>query len=329
MKINLSSTLFVILAAVLLSSCVTQRKFDDLAAEKRQITREYDSTLKSLKETENARDQIQARLIDTEAKVAQLETDLKTAQERYDQLDKTNKDLLERYDRMIKQNEQLLASTSDEKAALTLALAEKQRLLDQRERDLYQLEVEASRKETQLDQLSTDLESRERRVKELEDAIQAKDAKLAALRDKVNQALLGFSAADLQVTEKNGKVYVSLSQNLLFSSGSKSINSAGKKAIAQVAQVLKANSDIAITVEGHTDSDGNPDFNWDLSVGRATTIVKELTKNGVDPKSVTASGRGEFFPVAGNETNAGKAQNRRTEIILEPNLDALFELINN
>lgn len=329
MKIQLSTSLFVVLAAFFLSSCVTQKKYDDLASEKDRLTREYNSTLQSLKETTVARDELAVKLKSAENQIAQLESDLKLSRERYAQLDNTNKDLLQRYDRIIAENEKLLAAASDEKQALTTALAEKQRALDQRERELRRLEMEASTRGNRLEQLSADLESREERVRELESAIAEKDAKLNALRERVNQALLGFSATDLQVTEKNGKIYVSLSQNLLFSSGSKTINSAGRNALAKVAEVLKANPDINITVEGHTDSDGDANFNWDLSVGRATSIVKELTKNGVDPKRVTASGRGEYFPVATNETNQGKAQNRRTEIILEPNLDALYELINN
>lgn len=329
MKLQLSTSLFAILAAFFLSSCVTQKKYDDLAGEKDRLTREYNSTLQSLKETTVARDELTVKLKSAENQIAQLESDLKLSRERYSQLDQTNKDLMQRYDRIIAENEKLLASASDEKQALTTALAEKQRTLDQRERELRRLEMEASTKENRLEQLRSDLESREERVRELESAIAEKDAKLTALRERVNQALLGFSSADLQVTEKNGKVYVSLSQNLLFSSGSKTINSAGRNALAKVAGVLKANPDINITVEGHTDSDGDANFNWDLSVGRATSIVKELTKNGVDPKRITASGRGEYFPVATNETTDGKAQNRRTEIILEPNLDALYELINN
>lgn len=329
LKRRTSTTFFIALTAFFLTSCVSQKKYDELSTEKSQLTREYNSALENLKATEAARDQLAVKLKSAEAQIAQLESDLRLTKERYDQLDRNNKDVMARYDRIIKENEQLLVSASDEKQVLTTALAQKQRELDQRERDLRRLESEASSKEARLNQLSADLGSREARVQELESAIAEKDAKLRALRDKVNQALLGFSATDLQVTEKNGKVYVSLSQNLLFPSGSKTINSSGRSALSKVSEVLKANPDINITVEGHTDSDGDANFNWDLSVGRATSIVKELTKNGVDPKRITASGRGEYFPVATNDTAGGKAQNRRTEIILEPNLDALYELINN
>jgi chemotaxis protein MotB len=113
----------------------------------------------------------------------------------------------------------------------------------------------------------------------------------------------------------------------LFASGSKTINTQGRQAIKQLAGVLNVNPDINITVEGHTDTDGEAAFNWDLSVGRATTIVKELTTNGVAPERVIAAGRGEYFPVAPNTTAQGKAQNRRTEIILTPKLDVLYDLL--
>ena len=253
--------------------------------------------------------------------------DLRTLQNRYDQLNKANEDLLKRYDRMLDQNEQMLESSSDERQKLMAQLTLKEQELDRRERQLQQLETEIEQREEETEALRQSLVEREARVNELESAIAEKEEKLNALRERINQALLGFSDADLTVREQNGKVYVSLSQNLLFPSGSKTINSAGKDAIQKVAEVLKNNPDIAITVEGHTDTDGDAAFNWDLSVGRATSVVKVLTANGVDPQRITAAGRGEFYPVASNDTAKGKAQNRRTEIILTPKLEALYELI--
>ena len=259
--------------------------------------------------------------------LANTREDLRTLQNRYEQLDKANQDLLKRYDRMLEQNEKMLESSSDERQKLMAQLTLKEQELDRRERQLQQLESEIEQRETETEALRKSLVEREARVNELESAIAEKEQKLNALRERINQALLGFSDADLTVREQNGKVYVSLSQNLLFPSGSKTINSAGKDAIQKVAEVLKNNPDIAITVEGHTDTDGDAAFNWDLSVGRATSVVKVLTANGVDPQRITAAGRGEFYPVASNDTAKGKAQNRRTEIILTPKLEALYELI--
>jgi len=151
---------------------------------------------------------------------------------------------------------------------------------------------------------------------------------LTGLRSKVNQALLGFTDADLSVSERNGKIYVSLSQNLLFATNSDNIDWKGKKAIRSLADVLKQNPDINITVEGHTDPDGSPAKNWDLSVRRATAVVKILTETNVNAERITASGRSFYYPIASNATAAGKAKNRRTEIILSPRLDQLYKIIN-
>jgi len=150
---------------------------------------------------------------------------------------------------------------------------------------------------------------------------------LQSLKNGLNNALRGFSASDLTVVERNGKIYVSMSQNLLFASGSKIIDKRGKDALAKLSEVLVTTPDIDILVEGHTDTDGTADFNWDLSVARGTAVVKELTSHGVDPKRLTAAGRSFFIPVASNDTEDGKAKNRRTEIILSPKLDQLYKLL--
>ncbi|MBK7870628.1 MAG: OmpA family protein [Saprospiraceae bacterium] len=148
------------------------------------------------------------------------------------------------------------------------------------------------------------------------------------LRTTVSGALTGFSDTDLTVEEKNGRLYVSLSQELLFRSGSDNVESKGRQALKQLADVLKKNPEIDITVEGHTDDVGNAASNWDLSVMRATSVVKVLTTYGIEPERVTASGRGLYAPIASNATATGKAQNRRTEIILSPKLDQLYQLLD-
>lgn len=301
------------LTLVLLTSCVSQQKYTDLENAHDRLAERLSTTQAERDDYQREVSQLQLQLNVEQARVKELTADLATARQRYTDLDAANRDLLARYDRVLEQNKNTLAAAGDENAILVARLNEKERELDQRQRELQRLQQE--------------LAIREARVAELEKAIADKDARLRAIRDKVNQALLGFSEADLTVTEKNGKIYVSLSQNLLFASGSKTINAQGKKAINQLATVLKANKDINITVEGHTDTDGDAAFNWDLSVGRATTVVKELTANGLAPERIIAAGRGEFYPVASNETANGKAQNRRTEIILTPKLEGLYDLL--
>jgi len=148
------------------------------------------------------------------------------------------------------------------------------------------------------------------------------------IRSNVNQAMSNFRVEDLKVEEKNGKLYLSLSQELLFKSGSDDLDWNGRKALQQLAAALNKNPDVAILVEGHTDTDGSAELNWDLSVKRATTVAKSLIAYGVDPRRVTAAGRGYYAPVAPNTTAAGKAQNRRTEIVLSPQLDQLYQIMN-
>lgn len=305
-------TLIGVVFFALFSSCVPMRRYEELERQNAQLQSEYESSAEQVKTKDAEVANLQSVLAAKDRLIQQLEEDLALNEKRYEDLDRTNRDLLERYDRILEQNRQMLETTSGEKQQLTLALAQKESELQQRERDLQQLE--------------RDLQSRSQRVAELENAIREKDDRLRQLREKVDLALRGFSDSDLSVEERNGRLYVSLSQNLLFPSGSKTINASGKSALASLATVLKNNPNIDITVEGHTDSDGESAFNWDLSVGRATTVVKELTRNGVSPERIIAAGRGEFYPVAPNSSASGKAQNRRTEIILTPDLDQLYTI---
>lgn len=317
----------ILVIALSLSSCVSYQKYEAALADRDQLQTNYNDLEQQLETAQAQAKTLREQKTELEKDLAENRKDLSTLKNRYNQLDKANEDLLKRYDRMLDQNEKMLESSSDERQKLLAQLTLKEQELNRRERQLQQLESEVEQRETETEALRQSLVEREARVNELESAIAEKEEKLNALRERINQALLGFSDADLTVREQNGKVYVSLSQNLLFPSGSKSINRAGKDAIQKVAEVLKNNPDIAITVEGHTDTDGEASFNWDLSVGRATSVVKVLTDNGVDPQRITAAGRGEFYPVASNDTAKGKAQNRRTEIILTPKLEALYELI--
>lgn len=305
---------FFLLLLLAATSCVSSRKYEDSELARRKLQADYDDARKKAANYGEENNALKTVLGKTQKDVANLNSDLMLSRERYAQLDKTNKDLLERYDRLIAQNQMQLEATSTEKQDLRSQLVAKEKELNDRERRTMQLE--------------RDLASREQRVRELESAIKDKEDKIAALRNSVTQALRGFSDAELTVREEKGKVYVSLSQNLLFPSGSKTINSAGREALTKLSQVLNTNPEINITVEGHTDSDGDDNLNWDLSVGRATSVVKELTKNNVDPKRIIASGRGEQFPVASNDSSAGKALNRRTEIILTPKLDVLYQLLD-
>jgi chemotaxis protein MotB len=175
------------------------------------------------------------------------------------------------------------------------------------------------------------LEAEQKRLWDLRKLLDQQRQAVENLRKKMSDALNGFNSNELQVFTKNGKVYVSLQENLLFPSGSAVVNAKGKQALATLAQVLNVNPDINVVVEGHTDSipiHGKYEDNWALSVARATSIVRLLTDTyHVDPTRVTASGRSKFEPVETNETAEGRQHNRRTEIILAPKLDELMQLL--
>jgi len=184
-----------------------------------------------------------------------------------------------------------------------------------------------------ISKLSEDLKKREQRLKEVEEVLRKRDEASNQLKEKLQQALLGFSKNGLTVEMKNGKVYVSLMDKLLFPSGSIIIDDKGKQALTQLAKVLKEQPEIIIAVEGHTDSQkitnlGQIKDNWDLSVLRSTSVVRYLTETEKVPGvRLTATGKGEFQPLELNTTPEGRSKNRRIEIVLSPKLDELYDLI--
>jgi chemotaxis protein MotB len=175
------------------------------------------------------------------------------------------------------------------------------------------------------------LEAEQKRLLDMRKLLEEQRQSVEGLRKKMADALTGFNSNELQVFVKNGRVYVSLQENLLFPSGSAVVNPKGKQALGTLAQVLNSNPDINVVVEGHTDSipiRGKYEDNWALSTARATAIVRLLTDvNKVDPTRVTASGRSKYEPVDSNDTPEGRQRNRRTEIILAPKLDQLMQLL--
>lgn len=194
-----------------------------------------------------------------------------------------------------------------------------------------QLSADLLAKSDQLNQKEKTLAEREKSLKEMQEIIARQDSITNRLNTILRDALLGFQADELSVEVKNGKVYVSMSDKLLFKSGSASAEAKGKEAIDALADVLQKNPDIDIMIEGHTDNvpikTAMYKDNWDLSAARATSIVRLLAEKGIEPTRLTAAGRGEFQPRASNDTSEGKALNRRTEIILSPKLDELMELL--
>ena len=185
-----------------------------------------------------------------------------------------------------------------------------------------------------LNQKKNELNERERTINEFQQMINAQNEKVRKLLSSVKDALLGFSSDELTVREKDGKVYVAMSDKLLFQSGSARLDKRGEEALGKLAEVLNKQTDIDVFIEGHTDNKpiNTVQFkdNWDLSVIRATSVVRILIKNyNVNPLQIQPSGRGEYMPVDDNETAEGRSKNRRTEIIMAPKLDKLFQMLQS
>jgi chemotaxis protein MotB len=196
-----------------------------------------------------------------------------------------------------------------------------------------QLSSEVSSRQSELSKSQQELKDQQKRLEQLQALMDRQKAAIQEIRKKMSDALVGFNSNELTVSIKNGKVYVSLQENLLFPSGSAVVNPKGKEALAKLADVLNKNTDITVDIEGHTDSipiHGKFRDNWDLSTARATSIVRVLTEDyKVDPTRVIASGHSSYDPVEPNSTSEGRALNRRTDIILSPKLDELFKLLEN
>ncbi len=193
------------------------------------------------------------------------------------------------------------------------------------------LSTDAANKQSQLSKSQQELADQQKRLEQLQSLMDQQRKATQEIRKKMTDALVGFNSNELTVSVKNGKVYVSLQENLLFPSGSAVVNPKGKEALGKLAEVLNVNPDITVNIEGHTDSipiRGKYKDNWDLSTARANSIVRILTTDyKVDPVRVVASGHSQFDPVQSNSTPDGRALNRRTEIILSPKLDELYRLL--
>jgi len=194
-----------------------------------------------------------------------------------------------------------------------------------------QLTTDAASRQALLSKSKQDLINQQARLKELQDLMDRQKKAIAEIKKKMSDALEGFKSSELSVSIKNGKVYVSLQENLLFPSGSAVVNPKGKLALGKLAEVLNQNPDITVDIEGHTDSipiHGKYQDNWDLSLARSASIVRILTADyKVDPMRVIASGHSQYDPVQPNSSSEGRAQNRRTDIILSPKLDQLYQLL--
>ena len=302
-----------LLILALSSSCVSKKiyndlesKFTDLKKENRSLADDNTELLKDKNQLELDRDGLKMDLSKSKSELDKLKMDYAAAQNKF-------KVLQDSYAALEKNSSDAMQSNMKKNRDLLEQLDEKGKALA--------LEQESLNKSAQ-------------RLQELENLIAAKEASMKKLKETLSKALNSFEGKGLTVEQKNGKVYVSMENKLLFNSGSWAVGSEGKKAVIEVGKVLGDNPDISVLIEGHTDDDaftasGPIADNWDLSTKRATAIVAILGENKkINKQNLTAAGRGEFSPLASNSTAEGKAKNRRIEIILTPRLDEISKMLN-
>ena len=325
--------LYVGLAAALLGSCVPASEFsqlsqnkntlqaerDELMAENEQLTVENREMSARIDQVEEQKEQFIRDSIRIYGKLNEVEEELAALQRQYSDLESTH--------------EALLRGNARETRRLLNELQSTQEDLTRKQEMLKELEASVAGQRQDVNRLQAELEARNARLMEMEEMLYEKDRVLDELRQKVADDLLGFEGQGLSVTRKDGKVYVSLEEKLLFKSGSTVVDPNGVRALKQLAVVLANNPDIDIMIEGHTDDvpfrrGSSIKDNWDLSVLRATSIVRILLDgSGIDPTRFTVAGRGEYLPVDPADTPEARRKNRRTEIILSPDLSEVFEIL--
>ena len=330
----MSRILIIIFSLCVLGSCITPKVYNELL-DKHEIAK------KNLTKNEKVILQLRETLDDKEKNIqsltllvenlrldsARINNELVSCQKKYDNLSTT-------YDLLTSKSSRYMAEKAKETKDLLEQLEKTQSELFAKEDELKKSTANLEEKERKLIDSQNELELRSLRVAELEAIINRKDSMVTALKQKISKALIGLEGDGLTIVQRNGKVYISLEEDLLFASGKYEVNQTGKQALDKLSDALSYQKDLEILVEGHTDSiplsgRGLVKDNWDLSVMRATSVVKRLTANtNLDPTQLIAAGRSEFVPILTNSTSEGRSKNRRIEMILSPNLDDLFKLLD-
>jgi chemotaxis protein MotB len=319
----------------LMSSCVTSKKYNELMAlsdknlqDKLSYEEQLSKSQSDLDDCSKEKDQLKSDISKLKGDIAKLNLSKEQLENEINQYKKLNDDL-------FTSKKTILNEASANQKSLSDKLAQKELELDAIATKQKALGVQLSEREAELNAMQKENDLQSQKIADLENRLKEKDLAIQNLKASITDALKGFSSDEVQVIEKNGKLYISLSEKLLFSSGSFTVDPKGADALAKLAEVLSQQEDFDILVEGHTDNvafKGSAQLldNWDLSVKRATSVVRILTAKGkIAPEKIAASGRSEYMPLTNNETAADKAKNRRTEIILSPKLDKIINLLNN
>ena len=310
-----------LLLVALTTSCVSKKIYSDLESKFADLKKERNALADENEGLKNNKTLFEAENSTMKSDLEKLKAERDKLATDYAAASNNLKTLQASYNALEKNSDESLKANLDKNRDLLAQLEAKEKAL-------------ASEK-TRLNKLSADLKDRSDRVTELEGLIAAKEASMKKLKETLSKSLKAFEGKGLTIQQKDGKVYVSMENKLLFESGSYAVGMEGKKAVVAVGKVLGDNPDISVLIEGHTDNDkfagavGQIENNWDLSTKRATAIVNILGENAkINKQNLTAAGRGEYSPLMSNDSPEGKSRNRRIEIILTPKLDEISKMLN-
>ena len=326
MKNTIKKVTALLVVTAVLAGCVTKQQYAELEYKYQRCQDEVAYLTSENNNCQEAKKSLADQLASMTTAAEKLTADTvrlyrkaRTCEMEYEKAQKEYDELLRNFADVSSTNQSTINDLIGDRDKYKDELAQKERMLNIQQDSLAKARAE--------------LLLKEQRINEMQAILAQKDAEVKALKDKVLNALKGFEGSGLNVYEKDGKVYVSMDDKLLFASGSWELNERGLNAIKELAKVLENEPDITVLIEGHTDNvpyrgSGQIKDNWDLSVMRATSVVKALLQNGnIEPVRLSASGRSEYLPLDEANTAEARAKNRRTEIILTPNLDQLFQLI--
>ncbi len=321
---------------IVFNACVPARQFEDLK-KKESNCQDENKQLRSDNEQFGIKTtELSSQVDELEKNVKALVLDTTTQGTSYRRLTSLYEELTKSYEKLLSNNEKLLAGNTEETKRLIAQLIQIKEDLIKKEDKIKRDSLSLADRELKVNELQAGLNEKDARVRELQSILNRGDSSVNALRKVVSDALLGFQGNGLSVNQRDGRVYVSMEERLLFASGSTSIEKKGEEALRELSKVMAKNKDINILVEGHTDNvpisgtlpSGARD-NWELSVLRATSVVKIiLSGSEIEPSRLTAAGRGPYQPIDVANTADARKKNRRTEIILSPKLDELMKLLD-
>jgi len=332
MSMNKTIKLLCAFAICSTVACVPAKKLEDLQVKFDNLQSDYDE-MKTLKEYgDNKLVELRNQYVALEGEYDKSRLECEKEHAEYEKIQASYEILNRNYKNLASSNESTKKDLRYELERLDKQLDEKKRELFAKETRLQSKEEESTKLKTELDALAVSLKEREKRVNELEAKLAAQEKAVTDLKNTLTESLIGYKNSGISVVEKDGKIYVSLDNSLLFASGKTDIDWKGKTALLKVAESLKDLEDFDIVVEGHTDNQAMNSAtikdNWDLSVLRATSVVRYMTTEGkMDPKKIIPSGRSKYLPVNTGKTKEAYAENRRIEIILTPKLDQLMDIL--